>query len=104
MATKAFKDMTFDELTEHLTSIKKQKEELTDEARAAKVIQNRLIQEQHVAEATRSLTEWGSKNGMTLEAAAEYWQGRMVDDGGRLDPGRWVQSNLVLGKPANVRA
>lgn len=99
MATKAFKDMSLDELIEHRTGIKAQIDALHDEARAAKVVQDIKIKEEHVERARASMQEWADKNGKTLDEAIEYWEGRLTSNG---DSGRWVQSLLLQGKEGKV--
>jgi hypothetical protein len=101
---KAFKDMSLDELIEHRSGIKQQIDALHDEARAAKVMQDRLVHDEHVERARESMQAWADKNGKTLEQAIEYWEGRLATDpiSGNVDTGRWVQSLLLQGTPGKV--
>lgn len=94
-----FSGMTLDELTAHKTSIKEQIDALHEEARAASEVQARLIEQEHIDRARESMQEWADANGKTLDAAIEYWEGRLTENG---DKGRWVQSLLLQGKPGKV--
>lgn len=92
-------DMSLQELEDGKAQIKKQIDELHEQARQLSSIQAIKIREAHIAEATRSMGEWAEKNGMSLLDAAAYWKGRLTDNG---DPGRWIQANLILGLPGKI--
>lgn len=94
-----YSNMSLEELTEAKSAIKRQVNALHEEARELGAVQAKLIEEEHVAEARRQLQILADKNGRTLQEEAEYWQGRLTENG---DTGRWIQSNLVLGKPGKV--
>lgn len=93
--TPNFDSMTLEEIDAWNVATKQQIRDLqavydsSNEARARKVM------EAHVAEATKQMQILADKSGRTLTEEAEFWQ-RRLDDGG--STGRWIQSNLVLGK------
>lgn len=99
MAAPDFEKMSVDELIQYKTGIKEKMAALREEVQSAATVFNRKVEESHVAEAKKQLQILADKNGRTLIEEAEYWQGRLTDNG---DTGRWVQSNLVLGKPGKV--
>jgi DNA-binding ferritin-like protein (Dps family) len=97
MTVPDFESMTLDELTEWNVAMKARIRALQEQYNQADEHLQRKTHEWHVAEARRQMQILADQSGRTLEEEAEYWQHRLTENN---DVGRWVQSNLVLGKPA----
>lgn len=92
-----FSQMSLDEITAYKVDLKTRLNDLLAEREAAHAHETALISQQSLDEARAQLQKLADANGRSLEDEAEWWQRRLTVDG---DVGRWVQSNLVLGREA----
>jgi hypothetical protein len=90
-------NMTLDQVTVYKTELKDQINALAAERLEVSAREEALINEEGVNEARAQMQKLADASGRSLDEEAEFWQRRLTTEG---DVGRWVQSNLVLGKDA----
>lgn len=96
MATPNFDAMTLEELDDWNVAKKAEIRALQAEYDSSNEVRARKVMEAHVAEARKQMGILADASGRSILEEAEFWQ-RRLDEGG--STGRWIQSNLVLGKP-----
>lgn len=94
-----FDAMTIDEIDDWNAEKKSQILTLQEEYRQSNEPRQRKVAELHRDMAFVEMQKLADASGRTLVEEAEFWQGRLTTGNGTTpDVGRWVQSNIVLGK------
>lgn len=97
--TPNFKNMSVDELDAWNVDVKDKIKELNEQRNLVAAVRNEKVGDERIEEAKHQMQILADKSGRSLTEEAEYWQGRLTSGNGTSpDVGRWIQSNLVLGK------
>lgn len=94
-----FDSMTIEEIEAWNKGIKEQITSLQDLYRQSNELLHRKVNQLHHDMAVSEMQKLADASGRSLTDEAEFWQGRLTTGNGTTpDPGRWIQSNIVLGK------
>lgn len=94
-----FESMTIDEIDNWNMEKKAEILRLQEEYRQSTEPRQRKVNDMHREMAIAEMQKLADASGRSLQEEAEYWQGRLTTGNGTTpDPGRWIQSNIVLGK------
>lgn len=99
MTTPDFNTMTIDEIDQWNADKKAEIIALQEEYNQSNEPRQRKVNDMHREMAIAEMQKLADASGRSLTEEAEYWQGRLtMGNGTTPDPGRWIQSNIVLGK------